>query len=114
VSSSMSSVIDKVWAEISRTFRSKAEARVVVCNTRVVQDLDLAPGKPLPELCFGGGTDLRPGFEALTADPCDLIIVATDGYTPWPSRPVRGKRTIVLLTPDGANGPAWSTNIVMK
>ncbi|WP_018831784.1 DUF2201 family putative metallopeptidase [Salinispora tropica] len=61
----------------------------------VVRPLCQAEGIPL---IGGGGTDLRTGFaRALRQSPCpDVIVVLTDGQTPWPaSRPP--SRTVVGL-----------------
>ncbi|WP_019927819.1 DUF2201 family putative metallopeptidase [Nocardia sp. BMG111209] len=70
---------------------------VLSCDTaaRIADPLCRADGIPL---IGGGGTDLRTGFaKALRAQPRpDVIVVLTDGYTPWPpGRPPC--RTIVGL-----------------
>ncbi|MFD0886428.1 VWA-like domain-containing protein, partial [Streptosporangium algeriense] len=58
---------------------------VLSCDAtvHVVHELCRAEGIPLSG---GGGTDLRTGFtEALRARPGpDVIVVLTDGQTPWP------------------------------
>lgn len=62
------------------------------------------------KLAGGGGTDLGVGLEAaagLKPSP-QLGIVITDGHTPWPDRPPRGMKVIVVLygkvkTPEWAN-----------
>ncbi|WP_216897689.1 vWA domain-containing protein [Nocardia alni] len=70
---------------------------VLSCDAaaRVVDPLCRAEGIPL---MGGGGTDLRSGFaKALRAQPRpDVLVVLTDGQTPWPaSRPAC--RTVVGL-----------------
>ncbi|MGF6886380.1 putative metal-dependent peptidase [Nocardia sp. GAS34] len=52
---------------------------------RIADPLCRADGIPL---IGGGGTDLRTGFvKALRAQPRpDVVVVLTDGYTPWPDR----------------------------
>ncbi|WP_305091640.1 VWA-like domain-containing protein [Prescottella sp. R16] len=72
---------------------------VLSCDAaaRVVHPLCRAEDIPL---FGGGGTDLRAGFErALQARPRpDVVVVLTDGQTPWPgSRP--GCRTVIGLFP---------------
>lgn len=62
----------------------------------------------------GGGTDMGEGFQAVAEaalhDPCeapDLVICATDGYTPWPDKkPVDAKVLCLILTKNGSQ-PGW-------
>ncbi|MFI6559018.1 VWA-like domain-containing protein [Streptomyces sp. NPDC050534] len=91
---------------------------VVPCDAaaRIAHPLCRAEGIPL---VGGGGTDLRTGFaKALRTRP-DVVVVLTDGQTPWPAtRPAC--RTVVGLfprqknwakhDPDYAPGapPAWA------
>jgi predicted metal-dependent peptidase len=77
---------------------------VVPCDAaaRIAHPLCRAEGIPL---LGGGGTDLRTGFaKALRTHPQpDVIVVLTDGQTPWPAaRPAC--RTVVGLFPR-----PWST-----
>jgi predicted metal-dependent peptidase len=71
---------------------------VVPCDAAapIAHPLCRAEGIPLTG---GGGTDLRTGFaKALRAQPRpDVVVVLTDGQTPWPDRPPC--RTVVGLFP---------------
>jgi len=59
----------------------------------------------------GGGTDLRTGFvRALRATPRpDVVVVLTDGQTPWPSAEP-ACRTVVGLFPRHRTARRWNEN----
>ncbi|MBF8194297.1 hypothetical protein ITP53_53290 [Nonomuraea sp. K274] len=57
------------------------------------------------QLTGGGGTDLRPGFDA--AAGADVMIVLTDGDTPWPERRPR-PYVVVCLFGDRWEAPPWA------
>jgi predicted metal-dependent peptidase len=83
---------------------------VMSCDAaaRVAHPLCRAEGIPLTG---GGGTDLRTGFaKALRARPApDVVVVLTDGQTPWPStRPPC--RTVVGLFPRHRATRPWHEN----
>jgi predicted metal-dependent peptidase len=62
------------------------------------------------QLAGGGGTDMGSGIEsaaALRPRP-SVVIVLTDGYTPWPDQPPPGIRVIVGLLTEGMRPPGWA------
>jgi len=68
-------------------------------------------------LVGGGGTDLTVGIgAAIRSRPRpDLVVVITDGWTPWPTSAPRGIRTIaVLLGGTSPAPPMWVQELVVK
>ena len=69
------------------------------------------------EFIGGGGTDMRVGIAAAAdARPRpDLIVVLTDGYTPWPKTPPPGSAVIIAILrrpeEDCPATPSWATRI---
>ena len=67
-------------------------------------------------LAGGGGTDMGAGISAAVArrPRPDVIVVLTDGYTPWPEQPPPGVRVVVGLI-EGHHpappAPAWATEV---
>jgi predicted metal-dependent peptidase len=69
----------------------------------------------------GGGTDMGSGIEAAAAlrPRPSIVIVLTDGFTPWPDLPPKGVRVIVGLLAQGWHGhewlpPPWARTIVIE
>lgn len=69
-------------------------------------------------LAGGGGTDMGAGIAAaaqLRPRP-SVIVVLTDGYTPWPERPPAGIRVVVGLLVEGGPTrwpPSWARTVVI-
>lgn len=87
---------------------------VVPCDAAAQVVHPLCRSQEIP-LIGGGGTDLRTGFaRALrTAPPPDVIVVLTDGHTPWPvSRPPCQTVVGLFSRPDARweNDPYYTPN----
>jgi predicted metal-dependent peptidase len=71
------------------------------------------------QLQGGGGTDMGKGIEAAMAlrPRPQVIVVLTDGWTPWPIAPPRGARVVAGLVGAGAAEaplpPAWVRAVVI-
>ena len=72
-------------------------------------------------LAGGGGTDMGAGITAAAAlkPRPSVVIVLTDGFTPWPSLPPRGVKVIVGLLAQGQmptqhwEAPGWARTVVI-
>jgi predicted metal-dependent peptidase len=80
-----------------------------VCSTKTVTSIRQV------ELKGGGGTEMGVGIgAALKATPRpDLIVVLTDGYTPWPETPTPCRMVVCMIGTD-CDGPAWAKTIKVK
>jgi predicted metal-dependent peptidase len=67
------------------------------------------------QLVGGGGTDMRVGIAAAEASRPhpDVIVVFTDGYTPWPDRPARARLVVAIIGTDSSadHVPDWATTV---
>ncbi|MDE3724685.1 VWA-like domain-containing protein [Nocardiopsis sp. N85] len=61
------------------------------------------------ELLGGGGTDMRVGIEAALRAPQrpQVVIVLTDGETPWPSEPASARVVAALIGETPPEPPSW-------
>ncbi|WP_245402016.1 vWA domain-containing protein [Nocardia albiluteola] len=95
-------------AAVSRAVGGRRDLLTVLsCDAaaRIADPLCRADGIPL---IGGGGTDLRTGFvKALRAQPRpDVVVVLTDGYTPWPDRRPACRTVVGLFRRERS----WSEN----
>ena len=67
------------------------------------------------QLVGGGGTDMRVGIAAAEASRPrpDVIVVFTDGYTPWPDRPTRARLVVAIIGAQATaeHAPDWATTV---
>ena len=68
------------------------------------------------ELEGGGGTDMGVGLKAALAlrPRPQVVVVLTDGHTPWPDRPPKGARVIVGLIGEGGKAPSWAHTVRIR
>jgi predicted metal-dependent peptidase len=93
-------------AAISRAVGGRRDlVTVVPCDAAARIAHPLCRGEGIP-LVGGGGTDLRTGFATALRSRPDVIVVLTDGQTPWPSsRPPC--RTVVGLFSRPYSNDSW-------
>jgi predicted metal-dependent peptidase len=87
--------------------------RVLACDTAVGPVKRVSSARQV-ELVGGGGTDMGAGIAAAAAlrPRPSIIVVLTDGYTPWPDSAPRGSKVVVgLLGDDAPDAPDWARAI---
>ena len=90
--------------------------RFLACDDSV-RGVSRIVDSPSIQLIGGGGTDMGAGLEAAadTRPTPQVIVVLTDGFTPWPSAPPRASVVIgVLATDDGIAvppTPQWARTV---
>lgn len=111
-------MLGQALAEVSAVLRSLGVGRdrlkVISCDAQAYQAQTVSRVSSLT-LAGGGGTDMRAGLEAaaqLTPRP-DLVIVMTDGFTPWPAEPPRGQRVVVGLLDEAGTTPEWADSVLI-
>ncbi|MFC4126820.1 vWA domain-containing protein [Nocardia rhizosphaerae] len=72
-------------AAISRAV-GRDKVSVLSCDAAAHIAHPICRAESIP-LIGGGGTDLRAGFARAVRTGPDVVVVLTDGYTPWPDRP---------------------------
>jgi VWA-like domain (DUF2201)/Putative metallopeptidase domain len=112
--------LTEIEAVLTRAGLRQAHVRVLAVDTAVHTVRRVSRATQL-ELAGGGGTDVGSGIEsaaALRPSP-SVVIVLTDGYTPWPDQPPPGIRVIIgLLTedirPPGWDPPDWARSVIIE
>jgi predicted metal-dependent peptidase len=86
------------------------QVRVLACDTAVAPAQRVSSARQV-QLTGGGGTDMGAGIAAAAAlrpRPA-VVVVLTDGYTPWPRLAPKGMRVVVgLLGEQTPEAPTWA------
>lgn len=113
ISGSVSSHIARFLSELKGIMDEVEPSSIDVrfCNTRVVahvrttcEDWQGDMGEYLTSPPAGGGTDLISGIEAADEDDADVIVLFTDGGTPWGDMPATPILTVLL---EGGDVPPY-------
>ena len=93
---------------------ARDQVHVLSCDAAVHTVQQVTSARQIT-LLGGGGTDIGAGIEAcqdLHPRP-GVVVVLTDGYTPWPSEPPSGMAFVIALLGDGpAPPPSWAAATV--
>lgn len=92
----------EIEALLERAGLRQANVRVLACDADVHVVRRVSRASQV-ELLGGGGTDMGEGIRraSLLRPRPSVVVVLTDGFTPWPDTPPRGLRVIVgLLEPE--------------
>lgn len=84
--------------EVQGVLRSVGQRKCpVVCVDAAVQTVRTVSSAFQIELKGGGGTDMGVGIAKLEELKCRVMIVLTDGQTPWPKKRPRGELVIGII-----------------
>lgn len=100
-------------SEIDGILRAVGQRQVpVICCDAQAAPVQRVSSAMSVELIGGGGTDMGAGIAAAQNLKRAVIIVLTDGYTPWPKQAPRGMQLVIgLVRPAGQTGEpeGWGT-----
>lgn len=115
-------MLGQAVTEIDGLLRSHAvrSVRVLSCDDAVRTVQRACRGRDL-ELLGGNGTDMTIGIDAAIdhRPPPDLIVVLTDGYTPWPADQPRARVVVGLIGTDTDDTfapptpPDWARTVIV-
>lgn len=111
-------MLAQVLGEVSGLLASVGVGRnrlqVVCCDAQAYEAQRVMNAREV-RLLGGGGTDMGAGLAATTGlrPRPDLVIVLTDGHTPWPSEPPGKAKVIVGLLDQAGRVPDWATSVAI-
>lgn len=111
----LAQVLGEIGGLLTSVGVGRSRLHVVCCDAQAYAAQRVLSAQDV-QLLGGGGTDMGAGLAAtqsLRPRP-DLVIVLTDGLTPWPPRPPGKARVLVgLLDPTGSV-PSWATSVLIE
>jgi predicted metal-dependent peptidase len=112
--------LGEVEGILTRAGLRQRQIRVLAVDTEVHAMRRVSRASQVP-LAGGGGTDMGRGIDAAAAlrPRPSVIVVLTDGFTPWPEYPPKGTRVVVGLLSEGPHQPrelppAWAHTILIE
>lgn len=97
-----------VLTEIKGIMRSVGQRKIpVVCCDADVQSVKRVSSAYQIELSGGGGTDMGVGIAKLTELRCKVMVVLTDGATPWPEDPPRDAQLVIGVVGTAEEFAVW-------
>ncbi|MBB1033442.1 hypothetical protein G6031_03435 [Dietzia sp. CQ4] len=114
--------LDEAVGQVRRVARTSGVAgssvQVITCDAQATE-AQRATGAGTVALTGGGGTDMRVGIAAamrLRPAP-DVVVVLTDGITPWPEAGIGARLVCGLIATDPSHvpdPPGWATRIDIR
>jgi len=105
-------VLAEVEGLLQRVGLRGTNVRVLSCDAQVHSVKRVSRASQI-ELLGGGGTDMGEGItQALALKPRpSIVVVLTDGFTPWPTEAPRRAKVIVGLIEGSPGMPSWMHRI---
>lgn len=113
-------LLGRALAEVEGLLRSLGLGRrrlpVLACDVAAHSVRRVSSARQV-ELLGGGGTNMGEGIEAarrLRPAP-SVVVVLTDGFTPWPAAAPKGLRVVIgLLREGGSPPPPWARAVAIE
>jgi len=106
-------LLGQALAEIKGILRITRKVQVYTVDTEVHTVQTVFRPEDIT-LLGGGGTDMGRGIHRAAQDNHALIVVLTDGLTPWPEEPPPARVVIALLGTSPWPTPWWATTVEVK
>jgi predicted metal-dependent peptidase len=110
-------LLGRALAEVEGLLRvagdGRGRLRVIPCDTAAHGVQRVSAARQI-ELLGGGGTNMGEGIAAAIAlrPRPNLVVVLTDGFTPWPAEPPPGVKVVVGLLCEGHVAPPMWARVV--
>ena len=110
----LSQILGEVAGLLTSVGVGRNRLHVVCCDARAYQAQRVLSAREV-KLLGGGGTDMGAGLAATTSlrPRPDLVIVLTDGHTPWPPEPPGKSKVLVGLMDPTGQVPDWATSVAI-
>jgi predicted metal-dependent peptidase len=107
-------MLSQAVGEISGILQSSGGRATIIATDSDVHAVESVTTASLVPLEGGGGTDMGVGLDAAgkLSPPPDIVIVITDGYTPWPTKSPLDCPVVVATF--GDPGPSWAETVTIE